>query len=208
MSMVLGDALGPRGRRRAVVASGLASAVLLGLLLVALRRFSASGQLDLAKWSLLVKPGALRFLLGGLVNTLRAAALALIVAVAAGTLLALGRLSRRLPVRLAAVSPAMTAAPRSGGGVCRSGPRGVPARTGVRTGGFTRTRGCRPARRETRRWTATGSRRLSRLLSLRPSGLVSCLRRQIPDSTTLPACLKPSSWHRRQRPPRPGPRHR
>ncbi|HWD71394.1 MAG TPA: amino acid ABC transporter permease [Actinomycetota bacterium] len=102
MSVVLGDALGPRGRRRAVVASGLASAVLLGLLLVALRRFSASGQLDPAKWSLLVKPAAIRFLLGGLVNTLRAAALALIVAVAAGTLLALGRLSRRLPVRLAA----------------------------------------------------------------------------------------------------------
>ncbi len=102
MSMVLGDALGPRGRRRAVVASGLASAVLLGLLLVALRRFSASGQLDPAKWSLLVKPAAIHFLLGGLVNTLRAAALALVIAVAAGTLFALGRLSRRLPVRLAA----------------------------------------------------------------------------------------------------------
>lgn len=102
MSAVLGDALGPRGRRRAFVASGLASAVLLGLLIVALRRFSASGQLDPARWSLLAKPAAVRFLLGGLVNTLRAAALALIVAVAAGTLLALGRLSRRAPVRLAA----------------------------------------------------------------------------------------------------------
>ena len=102
MSVVLGDALGPRGRRRAVVASGVASALALGLLLVALRRFSASGQLDPAKWSLLVKPAAIRFLLGGLVNTLRAAALALVIAVAAGTLFALGRLSRRLPVRLAA----------------------------------------------------------------------------------------------------------
>jgi glutamate transport system permease protein len=102
MSVVLGDALGPRGRRRAVVASGLASAVLLGLLLIALRRFSASGQLDPAKWSLLVKPAVIRLLLGGVVNTLRAAALALLVAAAAGTLLALGRLSRRLPVRLAA----------------------------------------------------------------------------------------------------------
>ena len=102
MSVVLGDALGPRGRRRAVVASGVASALALGLLLVALRRFSASGQLDPAKWSLLVKPAAIRFLLGGLVNTLRATGLALIVAVAAGTLLALGRLSRNPPVRLAA----------------------------------------------------------------------------------------------------------
>ncbi|MEA2501573.1 MAG: glutamate transport system permease protein [Actinomycetota bacterium] len=102
MSMVLGDALGPRGRRRAVVASGLASAVLLGLLVIALRRFSASGQLDPAKWSLLVKPLVIRFLLGGVVNTLRAAGLALIVAVTAGTLLALGRLSGKRPVRLAA----------------------------------------------------------------------------------------------------------
>ena len=102
MSVVLGDALGPRGRRRAVVASGLASAVLLGLLLIALRRFSASGQLDPVKWSLLVKPAVIRLLLGGVVNTLRAAALALLVAAAAGTLLALGRMSRRLPVRLAA----------------------------------------------------------------------------------------------------------
>jgi glutamate transport system permease protein len=102
MSMVLGDALGPRGRRRAVVASGLASAVLLGLLVIALRRFAANGQLEPAKWSLLVKPLVIRFLLGGIVNTLRAAGLALIAALVAGTLLALARLSRRQPVRLAA----------------------------------------------------------------------------------------------------------
>ena len=102
MSIVLGDALGPRGRRRTVIASALSSAVLLGLLVVALRRFAATGQLEAAKWSLLVRPLVIRFLLGGLVNTLRATGLALIVAVAAGTLLALGRLSRNLPVRLAA----------------------------------------------------------------------------------------------------------
>ena len=102
MSAVLGDALGPRGRRRAAVASVLASAVALGLLVIAIRRLSATGQLDPAAWSLLVQPLVIRFLLGGIVNTLRAAGLALIVAVAAGTLLALGRLSRRMPVRLAA----------------------------------------------------------------------------------------------------------
>jgi glutamate transport system permease protein len=102
MSMVLGDALGPRGRRRAVVASVLATAALLGLVVVALRRLSASGQLDAAKWSFLVKPLLIRFLLGGLVNTLRAAGIALVVAVAIGTVLALGRLSGNLVVRLAA----------------------------------------------------------------------------------------------------------
>jgi glutamate transport system permease protein len=102
MSMVLGDALGPRGRRRAVVASVLATAALLGLVVVALRRLSASGQLDAAKWSFLVRPLVIRFLLGGLVNTLRAAGIALVVAVAIGTALALGRLSGNLVVRLAA----------------------------------------------------------------------------------------------------------
>jgi glutamate transport system permease protein len=102
MSVVLGDALGPRGRRRTAIASALSSAVLLGLLVVALRRFSANGQLDAAKWSYLVKPLVIRFLLGGLGNTLKAAVAAAIPAVAIGTALALGRLSRRLPVRLGA----------------------------------------------------------------------------------------------------------
>jgi glutamate transport system permease protein len=102
MSMILGDALGPRGRRRTVIASAVSSAVLLGLAVVALRRFSATGQLEAAKWSYLVKPLVIRFLLSGLLNTLRAAAVALIPAVAVGTVLALGRLTRNRSVRLAA----------------------------------------------------------------------------------------------------------
>ncbi len=100
--MVLGDALGPRGKRRALVASVVASAVLLAAVVLALQRLSAKGQLDAAKWSLLAKPLVLRFLLTGLVNTLRAAAIALVVAVAVGTVMALGRLSGNLAVRLAA----------------------------------------------------------------------------------------------------------
>jgi glutamate transport system permease protein len=102
MSVVLGDALGPRGRRRTAIASVVSSAVLLGLLIIALRRLSATGQLDAAKWSFLVKPLVIRFLLGGLGNTLRAAAVAIVPAVTIGTVLALGRLSRKAPVRLAA----------------------------------------------------------------------------------------------------------
>jgi glutamate transport system permease protein len=101
VSVVLGDALGPRGRRRVVVASAVASVVLAAAVVVVLRRLSVTGQLDGAKWSLLVKPLVLRFLLGGLVNTLRAAAVALAFAMTIGTILALGRLSRNLAVRLA-----------------------------------------------------------------------------------------------------------
>jgi glutamate transport system permease protein len=102
MSVVLGDALGPRGRRRAGVASVVASAVLLGFVVFALQRLSAKGQLDAAKWSTLAKPSVIRFLLGGLVNTLRAAGIALIPAVVVGTVLALGRISFNLLARLLA----------------------------------------------------------------------------------------------------------
>jgi glutamate transport system permease protein len=101
VSVVLGDALGPRGRRRAVVASAVVSVVLAAAVVVVLRRLSVTGQLDGAKWSLLVKPAVLRFLLGGLVNTLRVAAVALAIAMTIGTILALGRLSGNLLVRLA-----------------------------------------------------------------------------------------------------------
>jgi glutamate transport system permease protein len=101
VSVVLGDALGPRGRRRVVVASAVASVVLAAAVVVVLRRLSVTGQLDGAKWSLLVKPLVLRYLLGGLVDTLRAAAVALALAMTIGTILALGRLSLNLAVRLA-----------------------------------------------------------------------------------------------------------
>ena len=102
MSVVLGDALGPRGRRRATVASVAATAVLLAFVALALQRLSAKGQLDAAKWSILVKPQVIRFLLGGLVNTLRAAGVAMIPAMVVGTVLALGRISFNVLARLLA----------------------------------------------------------------------------------------------------------
>jgi glutamate transport system permease protein len=85
-----------------LVASVVASAVLLGIVVVALRRFSTKGQLASAKWSLFVKPLVIRFLLGGLVNTLRVAGIALVLAVTIGTILALGRLSRNVALRFSA----------------------------------------------------------------------------------------------------------
>jgi len=100
--MVLGDALGPRGRRRAAISSVLAAGVLLLAAGVALRRFSNAGQLEAGKWTVLVRPEVLRFLLAGLVNNLKSAAPALLLALIAGTILALGRLSRNLVVRLLA----------------------------------------------------------------------------------------------------------
>ena len=102
MSVVLGDELGPRGRRRALVVSVAAVALFAVVVALAIQRLAGKGQLAAGKWSLLVKPAVLKFLLGGLVNTVRAAAPALVLALAFGTVLALSRLSANLPARLLA----------------------------------------------------------------------------------------------------------
>jgi len=95
----LGDPLGPRGRRRAATASIVAGAVLVVLLTLAVNRLADRGQLSMARWEPFTRGSVIRFLLGGLGNTLRAAAMAMVLAIAVGALLALVRLSRRAPLR-------------------------------------------------------------------------------------------------------------
>lgn len=98
----IGDVLGPRGRRRTMLGSIIAGALLLGLLALAVKRFHDTGQLDADKWEVFTDRAVLEFMLVGLRNTLYlflvAAALTLVV----GMLGALGRLSRFGPVRWAA----------------------------------------------------------------------------------------------------------
>ena len=101
---LLADALGPRARRRAAVISVVAAAVVAAIVLVALRRFGDRGQLEWDRWSYFVKPEVLRFLWGGLYNTLRLAGAAMAAAVAAGFVLALLRLARNVLVRWAAAA--------------------------------------------------------------------------------------------------------
>ena len=96
---VLADALGPRGRRRTRVASAVAGVLLLALLVVVVRRFSAEGELEGDLWSPLLDSGTLEFLGNGLLNTLKLAAAAMVMALALGGVLALGRLARNPPVR-------------------------------------------------------------------------------------------------------------
>jgi glutamate transport system permease protein len=95
----LGDVLGPRGRRRTLIASVVSGAVLLGLLALAVKRFHDTGQLDAEKWEVFKDPDVVEFMLIGLRSTLYlflvSAALTLVV----GILAALGRLSRLGPVR-------------------------------------------------------------------------------------------------------------
>lgn len=95
----LGDALGPRGRRRAGVASVLAMAFLAFLTYVAFRRLADAGQLEAELWTTLLDPDVIRFFWSGLLNTLKAASISLVLACTLGMTLALGRLARSLLVR-------------------------------------------------------------------------------------------------------------
>ncbi|MDQ1375381.1 MAG: glutamate transport system permease protein [Actinomycetota bacterium] len=96
---VLADALGPRARRRVLVVSVIAGALVLGLLYLAVKRFADNGQLDAEKWKLFTQWGVIKFFLGGLGNTLRVALVAMVLAVLLGFALALGRLALNPPVR-------------------------------------------------------------------------------------------------------------
>lgn len=101
---VLADALGPRGRRQARVASVLALVAIAALVGLAVRQLSDKGQLESKLWDPLTEWAVWRFLLGGLVNTLKVAALAMGGALVIGALMALGRLSRTWLIRMLAAA--------------------------------------------------------------------------------------------------------
>lgn len=95
----LADDLGPRGRRRVLITAIVSTAAFAFLLFVAYGRLSSRGQLDASRWQPLTDPAVLRFLLGGLANTLKAALTAMALALMAGLLMALGRMSRSVVIR-------------------------------------------------------------------------------------------------------------
>lgn len=84
------------------MASVVATAQLGVLVVVALRRLEANGPLDAGKWRPFTQWAVLKFFLGGLVNTVKVAATAMVIATAVGGILALGRLARARVVRLVA----------------------------------------------------------------------------------------------------------
>ena len=95
----LTDQLGPRGRRRVLLASLASAVALVVVVVIALRGLAAEGQLDAERWQSLADPGVVRFFLVGAGNTLVAALGAMVGALGLGLLLAVGRLSRLAPVR-------------------------------------------------------------------------------------------------------------
>jgi glutamate transport system permease protein len=99
MSSVLYDELGPRGRRRVRTAS---IAVYVGLALLAyviLGRLGDKGQLEGRRWANLKNPDLVEFLAKGLWANVKAAVVAMALALVLGAFLALGRLSRNAAVR-------------------------------------------------------------------------------------------------------------
>jgi glutamate transport system permease protein len=92
---VLYDAAGPRGRRRILVGS-VAGGVLVVLVIgLAVARLASKGVFEAERWQVLTRQDLLELLARGLGATLRAAALAMVLAMAVGALLAVARLSRR-----------------------------------------------------------------------------------------------------------------
>ncbi|MEO6882345.1 MAG: amino acid ABC transporter permease [Mycobacteriaceae bacterium] len=96
---VLFDAPGPRARRRSLVFSLIGAAFVLALLVLAALRLIDRGQFDGDLWSPLLNPGDKDFqavwrLIGmGLWNTIRAAAVAIVLSLLIGTVIAVLRLS-------------------------------------------------------------------------------------------------------------------
>lgn len=96
---VLSDALGPRARRRVRIASFVAAALLALVLFVAYRRLEDNGQFEWRLWEPFTQWSVVKYLLLGLVATLKAAGLGMAIAIVLGAALALMRLSLTAPVR-------------------------------------------------------------------------------------------------------------
>lgn len=101
---VLADALGPQARRKVLVASLIAGGVVAGLAAVAVQRLADRGQLEWERWEPLTDWDVIKFLLGGLVETLKAAGAGMAFALVLGSALALLRLSRTTVVRAVAIA--------------------------------------------------------------------------------------------------------
>ena len=93
MSIVLFDAPGPVGRRRNLLVGVVGTAVLLAVFGVVVYRLAVTGQFDPGVWDWILYKNVQLLLLEGLLNTLRAFALAAVLSLVVGAAFAAGRLS-------------------------------------------------------------------------------------------------------------------
>ena len=99
---VLYDVLGPKGRRNVRIGTALGTLVVAAIVAGALVQLSRNGQLEADRWAVLIDPesGVPQRLWEALVNTLRAAAVAMAFSMVLGAFLAAGRLSDHAWVRM------------------------------------------------------------------------------------------------------------
>jgi glutamate transport system permease protein len=97
---VLFDAPGPRALRRYRVIAGVGGALSLAVFAWVLAKLGEKGNLSGAKWSPFLQADTWsQYIVPGLIGTLKAAAISIVLAGALGLLLGLGRLSEISPVR-------------------------------------------------------------------------------------------------------------
>ncbi|HYH26846.1 MAG TPA: ABC transporter permease subunit [Blastococcus sp.] len=101
-SAVLFDVAGPRARRRQRIGTVLGGLIVLGLVGLALWRLGSNGQLAGERWAVLLdfNSGVPQALGNALVDTLQVAAVAMVAATLLGGILAAGRLSDHVWVRV------------------------------------------------------------------------------------------------------------
>ena len=88
------EAPGPKTRRRVAFFTALSLIALGALIYLVLRQFERQGQLEARYWDFFTKWSTWRFLLTGLLSTLRAALTAAVIAIALGFVMMRGKLKR------------------------------------------------------------------------------------------------------------------
>jgi glutamate transport system permease protein len=97
--LVLGDDLGPRGRRRVAIGTVVSLVVIAIAVLLAVKRFDDKGQLDSKLWKSIFTRSTARFMFTGLRNTLTASLVAMAIALLLGMIGSFGRLDPHRTVR-------------------------------------------------------------------------------------------------------------
>ncbi|MFF2848630.1 amino acid ABC transporter permease [Streptomyces sp. NPDC058001] len=98
-SSVLYDAPGPKARVRNLIYTVVGSAAVLGLIVFAIYRLNVKGQLEPEVWNIFNNAGVRANIRDGVLATLKAFALAGVLSMVFGLLLAVARLSDHKPVR-------------------------------------------------------------------------------------------------------------
>lgn len=100
MSTVLFDNPGPRARARQRTIAIIGAVVLVAVIVFVVYQFGTKGNLEAAKWTPFLTAEIWQFyLIPGLINTLKAAAISILLAGVFGFLFGTGRLSQIAPIR-------------------------------------------------------------------------------------------------------------